>query len=227
MNLNEFQASIEIEKAWREEDIRFYNNLMAKLDTSEQLRMRKSIICILYAHIEGFVYYTLSLYIESINNLDLKCKDVKPAIAAAALSDAFTALKNPDRKNDLFKRKFPDDTKLHRICREMEFIENSLSIQNKTVRIPKKFINTESNVGPDILRKLLYQLGLNYVDFENLKDDLNQLLVSRNNVAHGKIKDGISEIDYQRYKDCFHQIFSRLSNLMVMAYANRDYLISS
>lgn len=225
MTLEEFQASIEMEKAWREDDIRFYNNLQAKLDVSERNRLRRSIICMFYAHIEGFVYYSFLLYVESINNLGLKCKQVNPAIAAASLNEEFVALKNPDKKSALFKRVFPDDTKLHRSCREMDFVEQVFAIQNKIVRIPKKYIDTESNIGPDVLRKLLYQLGLDYNNSDLIRSDLNQLRIERNNIAHGKSQAGIEDGDYKRFKDCFYNIFSRLSNIIVMAYANKDYMI--
>lgn len=224
MNLDEFQASIEMDKSWREDELRFYNNIQAKLELEQRMLFRKSIICIIYAHIEGFVHFSFSLYIESINSLNLKCREVHSAIAAAALNEEFLALKNPDKKSSLFSRAFPDDAKLHRMCREIEFIEKSLVVQEKSVRIPKKYINTESNVGPDVLRKLLYQVGLTFDDFEIIKNDLNKLLTARNNVAHGKHKEGINDSDFEAYKRCFYHIFSKLSNVIVIAYANKKYL---
>lgn len=224
MNLEEFQASIEFDKSWREDEIRFYNNIQSSFELEQRMLFRKSIICILYAHIEGFVHFSFSLYVESINGLNLKCKEVHCAIAAAALNEEFSAMKNPEKKNPLFSRTLPDDTKLHRMCREIEFIEKSLLVQEKSVRIPKKYINTESNIGPDVLKKLLYQVGLNFDDFEDIKNDLNKLLTARNNVAHGKHKEGVKDSDYDLYKRCFQHIFSKLSNVIVMAYANKKYL---
>ena len=226
MTLEEFQAQLEDEKSWREEDIRFYNNLQARLNNdNDRFRLRRSIVCMFYAHIEGFVYSSFSLYAESINSLGLKCKEVKPAIAAATLSDEFLALKNPAKKSTLFKRALPDDAKLHRICRETEFIEHSLLLQERIVKIPKKYINTESNVGSDVLRKLLYQMGLNHEDSEIIRSELNQLLVIRNDIAHGKSKEGINNVQYERFKECFYEILSRLSNLIVRSFINKDFMM--
>lgn len=228
MTLEEFQTELELEKQWREDDIRFFHNLQATLEKIEDReRLRRSIVGMLYAHIEGFVYFSFNLYLNSINELELQCKDVKPAIAAASLNKEFVALKNPEKKNPIFKRQLPNDTKLHQTCREIDFLENFYTIQEQKVKIPRDYINTENNIGPNVLRKLLYQMGLDYNDLDGISTELSQLLNIRNDIAHGKSRTGIEDRDYNKFKDCFNTIFSRLSNLLVNSFSNQDFLLAS
>ncbi|STQ77012.1 MAE_28990/MAE_18760 family HEPN-like nuclease [Grimontia hollisae] len=228
MTLEEFQTQLELERQWREDEIRFFHNLQAKFPvTADRERLRRSIVGLLYAHIEGYVYFAFSLYVEAINNQNLKCKEVKPAIAAASLNAEFVALKNPEKKSTLFKRDLPDDTKLHQVCREINFLESISGIQDKKVKIPHGFINTENNIGPNVLRKLLYQIGLEHKGLDEISKDLNRLRRIRNDIAHGKSKEGIDDKHYIAFKECYETIFNRLSNLMIKSYANKEYLLAS
>ncbi|TBT44310.1 hypothetical protein D5E79_08560 [Vibrio parahaemolyticus] len=103
MNIEEFQAELELEREWREDDIRFFHNLQARLErASDRERLRRSIIGMFYAHIEGFVYFSFDLYASSINRLELKCSDVKPAIAAASLSAEFFGFEKLRQKESNF-----------------------------------------------------------------------------------------------------------------------------
>lgn len=228
MTLEEFQTELELERTWRENDIRFLHNLQEKLSSSkEREQLRRSIIGMHYAHIEGFSYFAFSLYAESINELNLKCKEVKPAIAAASMHQIFSTLRKGEKKNPLFKRSLPDDKKLHQACQEIDFIENINQVAEKKVKIPKEFINTENNVGPNVLRKLLYQMGLNNTDLDSISSDLSRLLNIRNDIAHGKYKNGISDKDYESFKACFNTIISKLSSLINTAFSQKHYLLAS
>lgn len=224
MILEEFQAELELDRTWREEDIRFLHNLQARLpNVDDKERFRRSIVGMFYAHIEGYVYFSFNLYASSINELNLKCRDVKPVLMAATLSKEFEALKNPDKKNPLFKREFPEDKKLHQTCRQIDFLEQLAVIQDRDVKIPRDYINTENNVGPDVLRKLLYQMGLEHNDLDSIKVSLHKLLNIRNDIAHGKYKDGIPDADYESFKECFNTIFTRISNLLMNSLSNEDF----
>ncbi|SKC34431.1 hypothetical protein CZ809_04051 [Photobacterium piscicola] len=225
MTLEELIIRLETEKEWREKDIRFFHNLQEKMEKqNDKERLRRSIIGMFYAHIEGFVGFSFNLYAESINDLNLKCKDVKPAIAVATLNNEFIALKNKDRKNDLFKRPFPDDTKLHQRCREMDFYSSFNDVQNKKVKIPRGYISTESNIGPDVLRKILYQMGMDHNILKEIDNDLLSLLNKRNDISHGKNKDGVKDDDYNKSKECYTLIFNRISTLITNSFSNECFL---
>jgi hypothetical protein len=59
----------------------------------DRKRLRKALVVMLYAHFEGTCRTILCLYVDFINNQNLKIGVVGSA-AAASLSDFFKALKN-------------------------------------------------------------------------------------------------------------------------------------
>lgn len=226
MSLEYFQEQIEIEREWREAEIRFLDNNQRVLSSEDKKRIRRSILCLLYAHIEGFVKFAFSLYIDEINKKKLTCSDVKPVIAAAAFYKEFTALKNNDKKSKIFRKKSPDDSQLHRLSREIEFIENIGEFYSYPVVIPENFVNTENNVGQQVIEKMLFQVGLNYEDLKNIYSPLNRLLNVRNDISHGKRKLGIEDKDYQEFIACFRAVISSISRRLTTAYGKSEFLLT-
>ena len=53
------------------------------------------------------------------------------------------------------------------------------------VVIADKVIDTKSNIDTDILKKLLFQMGLPYSSIETHRGSINKLLGIRNAIAHG------------------------------------------
>ncbi len=115
MSLESFQEQLEVERTWREDEIRFLDNLQREYDEEKRFKFRRSIMCLYYAHIEGFVQFAFSLYVDEINKQELKCSEVKPVIAAATLHNEFMALQNKDKKSKIFKKTLPDETHIHRL----------------------------------------------------------------------------------------------------------------
>lgn len=224
MSLVVFQEQLEAERAWREDEIRFLDNLQRGYADDVRFKIRRSILCLYYAHIEGYVQFAFSLYIDEINKKNLKCSEVKSVIAAATLHNDFMALHNKDKKSDIFKRSLPDETHIHRLCRQAEFVESISAVQDLKVAVPDNYIDTESNVGKQVLEKLLYQVGLEYNDLSPTYGPLNQLLNMRNDIAHGKKKAGIEDKDYDRFHTCCLSIIQVISLKLTTAYGNNKYL---
>jgi len=225
MSLDNFQEQIEVEREWREAEIRFLDNTQRSIDNDADKKMiRRSILCLIYAHIEGFVKFSFSLYIEEINKKNLFCKDVKPVIAAAAFSKELMALKDTSKKSNLFRKKLPNDTHLHRLCRDTEFFENIENFFNHIVKIPEDYVNTENNVGTEVLEKLLFQVGLQHEDLKDIYAPLSRLLNARNDISHGKRKHGIDDRDYEEFLNCARSIITSISHHLTIAYGNSHYL---
>lgn len=225
MGLADFQEQIEIEREWRESEIRFLdNNQRNMVSETDRSQIRRSIICLLYAHIEGFIYFSFSLYIDEINKKRLKCSDVKPAIAAAAFHDEFRTLKNEKKKSAIFRNSLPDDTHLHKLAREIEFVERIEEFHDHVVEIPEKFINTESNVGQSVVEKLLYKVGLNYEDLRTIYAPLNRLKNARNDISHGQRREGIADSDYHQFITCCNDIINAISVKLTTAYGHEEFL---
>jgi RiboL-PSP-HEPN len=226
MSLNDFSYALEHDIQWRIDEIRYLeNNLERNRNDIHLNSLRRSIICIMYAHIEGFLYFSFTAYISHINQLNLRCKDVVPSIATANLHKELKILRVAKKKNSILCNELPDDTELHKLSREIEFIEKANNIFSQVVKIPEKFISTENNVGSSVLKKLLYQVGLDVRVFSDGEyETLNKLLIIRNNISHGKIRD-IDELLYSELKDCFDKLLERIKSELILAFGNEEFLL--
>ena len=224
MTLAAFQEQLELEREWREAEVRFLNNLQAGLADVEKYKVRRSIVCLLYAHVEGFVKFSFSLYVDQINKKGLFCKDVNPAIAAAAFSKEFSALKDIRRKSSFFINSLPEDKHLHGFAREVDFVSSIGNFYDHPVLIGEDYINTENNVGREVLEKMLFQVGLEYTDLKDVYAPLNRLLNVRNDIAHGKRKQGVEDADYRVFINCCRTIMDTVSRRLTNAFGQEKYL---
>lgn len=224
MNLAALRAELEADRAWREEEIRAFQNRGATIEDEEELkRYRRALVLLLYAHYEGFCKFAFTLYATAINNSGISCGEAAYAIAAASLNDMFRNLRNPQKKCDLFRRELPDDAKLHQFAREREFIERTAEVEKRPVRIPDEIVDTESNLTPVVLKKNLYRLGLPFDQFEVHDGEIRQLLNLRNGVSHGSLKEGVEETIYMRLRAATFSIMSDLGSGIMKALSERAY----
>ncbi len=68
------------------------------------------------------------------------------------------------------------------------------------MNIPDKVVDTQSNLNPVLIRKILFQLGFQYNKFDKYESNINKLLIFRNDIAHGSLKAGIKENLYNNIK---------------------------
>jgi hypothetical protein len=224
MNLAAIRAELEADRAWREEEIRAFQNRGSTIEDEEELnRYRRALVLLLYAHYEGFCKFAFTLYATAINSSGISCGEAAYAVAAASLNDMFRNLRNPQKKCDLFRRELPDDAKLHQFAREREFIERTAEVEKRPVKIPDDFVDTESNLTPVVLKKNLYRLGLPHNQFEAYEDQIHQLLNLRNGVGHGSLKEGIEETLYMRLRAAAFSIMSGLGTGIMKALSDRAY----
>lgn len=224
MSLAIFQEQLELEREWREAEIRFLNNLQEGMSETDRAKIRRSIICLLYAHIEGFVRFSFSLYVDQVNSKGLTCKDVSPAIAAAAFARELKALKDVNSKSPFFINSLPDDKHLHVFAREVDFISNIGDFYDHPVVIAEGYVNTESNVGREVLEKMLFQVGLEYSDLKEAYSPLNRLLNVRNDIAHGKRKQGINDEDYSVFLNCCRNVMNTIARRLTHSFGTEKYL---
>lgn len=225
MNSVDFQTQLQVEMLWRETEIRGLNNIMSGgIAPSSLNMMRRATLCLLYAHIEGFVKFSFKLYIDGINSMDLECSRVKPVLTAAVYYVDFMKINDPDRKNKIFKKTLPDNSYLHRISRYEEFFEKVSDVFNQKIKIGDGYINTEGNVGKEVLQKLLYQVGLSHTLLDNVIGPLTKLMNKRNNIAHGVDKGVINDVEFREYYECCLSIMSELSRVLFSAFDTREFM---
>jgi len=225
LNLLDIRSQIEEELTWRQNEIRFFHNQLSTMKTDEQKDCyRKALIVMLYSHYEGFFKTAFGIYADSINTEKLTVRAVNKFIAACSLDDVFNAYENKDRKSKIFKNKLPEDGKLHRFSRQVDFIEGLNEIGGKTAFIAEDVIDTESNLKYIVLKKLLFRLGLDYDCFGQYQSNIEKMLGKRNNIAHGEQKSGVSEKDYKEIEKDVFDIMKSILIILMQALDEKQYL---
>lgn len=183
---DEILADIEADRTSREAEIRLIENLISAASNDEDRdRLRRMLVLVVYSHLEGFCKFALVSYSTAINSLGIECKDAAAPIAAAGLTQVFKALRDSQSKHPVFRKAFPNDADLHLAHREQEFISGYEVVSTIRVNIPDAVIDTKSNLDTDVLKKLLFRLGLDYTNVERHRPSLNRLVGNRNAIAHG------------------------------------------
>lgn len=210
----EVREQMEEEFSWRKQEMIFLKNMLAEINKEDsQDKYRKSLIVMLYSHFEGFCKTSLLIYVNYINSLNLKRKEVNENLRAASMNDIFKKYDNPDKKCDIFRRTLPDDTVIHKEFRKVDFVIQFNDFLEEINRLDDDIINTESNLRFPILQKNLYRLGIDYEKFRPFEKNINQLVNLRNSIAHGSEKMGIKENVYNKLEN---SIFDTMNNLILI-----------
>lgn len=214
MNVDDFRAELEAELAWRQEDLAFFRNRLNDINEEDKGRYRKSLVLILYSHMEGFVKICLQIYIHYINSLNLERKDVCTGLMVASMHKEFLAYENLDRKCDIFRKELPEDARLHRLFRRVDFIDQIEAFESEILHIEDSVIDTESNLWYIVLQKNLYKIGLPVNLFEEYRSSIDALVNRRNSIAHGDSKAGVTEQEYKKWEESVESFLSGIIRLL-------------
>ncbi|MBA4130699.1 MAG: hypothetical protein C0519_04665 [Hyphomicrobium sp.] len=216
---------MEGDRASREAEIRLLENIASKTDNEDEQRMlRRSIVVLTYSHLEGFCKFALTSYSSAINSAKLPCDAVVTPLAAAALTKVFAALRDVNAKHPYFSKVFADDSKLHRTAREHAFLDQLTLVMSTVVEIPDDAINTESNLSPNVLKRNMYQLGLDYLPVDPHAGTIYKLLNDRNSIAHGdRLKEPSTE-DVQRYTTSAFEVMKFVQAEIFNALNKKSYV---
>lgn len=225
MNIADLSAQMESDLAWRIDEIRFFENQANAINQlARQDQFRRACVLLLYAHFEGYCKFCFALYMDAINGESIRCGQANFALAAAALSQLFTELRNPESKSPLFRRELPDDAPLHRFARDREFLERVEDWDQTSVQLPADVIDSESNLTPKVLRKILFRLGLDHNAFSTFDGDIHLLIKSRNGIAHGQQKGGIARQAYEQRFAAANVIMTGVKRAVLEALQGQQYL---
>ena len=226
MNLEEVRAQLEDEFTWRRDEIRFLHNQLSYIKKdNDKRRYRKALVVMLYSHFEGFCKTALSIYANTINRENLTCSLVTDQIVASSLATMFQDFENTNKKSGLFIRDLPDDRAIHRFARRVELIGILKEIWMHRVEIPiDEVVDTEANLNPPVMKKILYRLGLPPDAFSENEGRIHLLLNYRNSIAHGVAKDGLDERKYEEVQTAAIEIMSSLIKVITSALSDTKYL---
>jgi len=225
MDIEDIRAQIEEELTWRQNEIRFFRNQLSYISSyNDKMKYRKSLIVMLYSHYEGFCKTTFLIYINAINHLSIRRCEANDYIKTISLAEAFLAYGNKDKKCEYFRNVLPDDEKLHLFSRQVDFVNMIDSLWEDILSIPESVVDTESNLKPVVLRKILFRLGFQYNCFSNYEGKIDYLLNKRNNIAHGIEKEGLTEREYSDVERATFLIMDRIMKLIMQALSGQVYL---
>ena len=226
MEVDEVRETLEDELRWREEELAFFNNILNDISDKKKDQYRKSLILLLYAHFEGFVKVALLTYLQYLNKKKLIISSVCIELMASGLERQFKAYDNLDVKSKIFKRKLPDHTKLHRLCRRIHFLEEMDDFKSNKLVLTDDIINTESNLWYIVLQKNLLKLGFSIDLFAKYQPDIDRLVNRRNSIAHGNSRLGVTLNEYENWKNIVYDIETHLIRTIYDYLLHEKYLVN-
>ncbi|RKJ47599.1 hypothetical protein D7Y05_16315 [bacterium 1XD42-54] len=225
MTADELRAALEVELAWRQEELAFFKNQLNEIVEENKNKYRKSLVLILYSHMEGYIKICLQTYVQYINSQKLNRKDVNTGLIVASMHKEFIAYENLDRKCEIFRRELPDDARLYRLYRRVDFMEKVENFKEQELNIDDQIIDTESNLWYIVLQKNLFKIGLPTYLFDDFQSDIDALVNRRNSIAHGSFHSGVTAQEFSNWETKVSYILSGVTRLLYDYAKNQKYLV--
>ncbi|MBZ0184064.1 MAG: hypothetical protein K8F60_16525 [Melioribacteraceae bacterium] len=199
----DFSDRINSDFAWRRKEVQTLLNYARSSKGTDQMSALRANVPILYSHWEGFIKTASELYLTFIKSQKFHYKD---------LTDNFLAIK--------FYSLLKSCEESNRIIYHHQLINSIRNECRERINIPtENVIRTESNLSSEILRNILFTLGLDTNLYE-LKNQLidAKLLKIRNEIAHGEetyIELGEYELLHSEIINILADFKNRLENYVV------------
>jgi hypothetical protein len=224
MTFADLRKQLELDLEWRQKEMRLLYNMLSNIDDEEEKRSYcKALVVMLYSHFEGFCKLAFSIYIDIINEENIRCSQVNANLAAISLEDIFQGINDPN-KNCSFFRGSPLDNKWKRFFRRVYFLNELVRILDEPVNLTDEYIKTDSNLKIPILNRTLYHLGFQPGSFDEYTGEISNLVDRRNDFAHGEMKPGIKKDEYEKFEQIAFKIMSDLMGLLDDSLRNKKYL---
>ena len=225
MTADEMRAGLEHELAWRQEDLAFFKNQLNHIVGDDKKDCyRKSLVLILYSHLEGYIKISLRTYIQHLNSLDLQRNDVNANLQVSGMHQEFNAYDILDRKCNIFRKALPNDTRLHRFYRRVDLMESIDRFKQDKLVLDDLIIDTESNLWYVVLQKNLYKIGLPIDLFDDYGRYIDALVNRRNSIAHGNLRAGVSEQEYEGWLTKAYEVMNGTMKSLHHYAKNKSYL---
>ena len=177
-------------------------------------------IAILYSYWEGYIQNSFQMYIDYLNEKNIPLRDYCDEIIVYHMENKFKQF-----------REYPEKTK-GKITFYDRLDEHFAEKRQDLYRV----VNTESNVGFDVLNKLMVQFALEkFPEYwgkykypnQSLKDSLNSFIRYRNGVAHGgdiSSEEKVTQEVYSRYRTMVNDLMYAIHDRFIEAIDHESYL---
>ncbi len=245
IEIEELRTTIEKDLAWRNEEISFYSSLLNHIsgrsnDETNKLASiyRKNLVLALYAHFEGFFRFAFETYAYALNESKIGAEKAIEVLCASSLNKEFMNYENSNNwivTDDEF-------SKAHKkIANRVSLIENiskgklnHLELPISNFRDKSSIVNTESNLSPDVIDRILYSLGIHQKlglsgnEFSKLMGLIGAFVKKRNGIAHGdnknEYKNGVSASEYETFKKSYDSITNLIGPIITKSLSEKLYL---
>ena len=198
--IEQIQELLDDELAWRKKELAVIKSLVTARSSSVEIincHIRSG-IALIYAHWEGFVKAAGTAYLTYIASQRLTYSE---------LANNFVAIATKRLLNDA-----RESNKMIIYAKVVELFTSGLTDR---CNLPTE-IETKSNLSSEVLREIIYILGLDYGEYATKAKLIDEtLLKSRNHIAHGKylVMDLEELIDLHRATINLMDLFSnQISN---------------
>jgi len=214
----QLRTALESELSWRRDEIREVRNWhsFGTGDGSSQ-SLKRVLIVMLYAHLEGFVRAALGEYVKVINDCDLTVAEAKEVLSAACLAEHLKKYRTSE-PSDPYD---PHAKQARQVEKDAQLIDKVISLAGSRVRLElDSVVSADSNLSPTVLRRNLAMLAVDHEEFDQFMRSMTGLLKRRNAIAHGDRGKPPSD---KAMADLEENVFGICDNLMKVLYeSTRD-----
>ena len=224
MTFVDLRKQLELDLEWRQKEMRLLYNMLSNIEDDEEKRSYcKALVVMLYSHFEGFCKIAFSIYIDILNDENMRCSQVNVNLAAISLEDIFQAINDPNKNCGFFIGSPPND-KWKRFFRRAYFLAEMKRLLDEPIKLTDDYIKSDSNLKIPILSRTLYHLGFPPESFDEYTGEISNLVDRRNDYAHGEMKPGIRKEEYERFEIVAFKIMSDLMSVLDESLKNKKYL---
>lgn len=183
---------LDSELAWRRKELRLLYNQIKPNSSPIQSTLLRAAIPFLYAHWEGYVKVVGESYLEFVANKYEKVGELKTPFVVLAM------------------QKKIGQHELNEFEQKKKLFDAFINDFDKRANIPvKNVIQTKSNLWFNVFEEVLFTLGLDGINLKKYKTVINDLVDSRNHIAHGRYL----EVTYESYDSIHFDVISAMSQL--------------
>lgn len=224
MNIVDIRSQLEIDLSWRTEEVRFLRNQLGLMrGRDERERFYRTLLVMLYAHLEGFTKSAIRLYIKTLCDEQITTADVNVQLRGTRMDPVLAGIEQFEHA--FFVEQPPVRHQLLRAFRVKELLDRWNELMTGPFEAnPDDVANTESNLKCRVLRRILFRAGLPMNKFQDFEEDLESLVSRRHLIAHGETDSVVRESDYVRLETNALLFMEDLVRVLTSALIDQEYL---